>query len=216
MPAAERAPAPTQPRQTPLMRRAGRPPSPPRRRRRRHAAARGFQPGSDPSGLRAEAQRAAEDPAPLNKLGDVPERMGQVDEAAARFARAVALQPLEATYRINLARTAGKLGEMDRSIDQYREAARLRPKDYEVLTRSGSRFRRRATTRPRLRNSRRRGERIRQPPERSWDWPPASKKLAAWTRRSMSFINPSTCRRIPLRSPGSRRTSRCFRGGALR
>jgi Flp pilus assembly protein TadD len=73
------------------------------------------------------------DPVLLNKLGEVLERMGQVDEAAARFARAVAVQPLEATYRINLARAAGKLGQMQRSIDQYREAARLRPKDYEVL-----------------------------------------------------------------------------------
>ena len=77
------------------------------------------------------------DPVLLNKLGEVLERMGQVDEAAARFARAVALQPLEATYRINLARAAGKLGQMDRSIDQYREAARLRPKDYEVLNALG-------------------------------------------------------------------------------
>jgi Flp pilus assembly protein TadD len=77
------------------------------------------------------------DPVLLNKLGEVLERMGQVDEAAARFARAVALQPLEATYRINLARAAGQLGQMQRSIDQYREAARLRPRDYEVVNALG-------------------------------------------------------------------------------
>jgi tetratricopeptide (TPR) repeat protein len=77
------------------------------------------------------------DPVLLNKLGEVLERMGQVDEAAARFARAVALQPLEATYRINLARAAGQLGQMQRSIDQYRAAARLRPRDYEVVNALG-------------------------------------------------------------------------------
>jgi Flp pilus assembly protein TadD len=77
------------------------------------------------------------DPVLLNKLGEVLERMGQVDEAAACFARAGALQPLEATYRINLARAAGQLGQMQRSIDQYREAARLRPRDYEVVNALG-------------------------------------------------------------------------------
>jgi Flp pilus assembly protein TadD len=77
------------------------------------------------------------DPVLLNKLGEILERIGQVDEAAARFARAVSIQPLDATYRINLARAAGELGQMDRSVDQYREAARLRPKDYEILNALG-------------------------------------------------------------------------------
>ena len=156
------------------------------------------------------------DPVLLNKLGEVLERMGQVDEAATRFARAVALQPLEATYRINLARAAGQLGQMQRSIDQYREAARLRPRDYEVLNALASRFRRTATTRPQLRSSRRRGEPIRRPRELSWDWPPASKRWAGWTRPSMYFINTSTCRRVPLRWPRSKSTSPCFRVAALR
>lgn len=74
-----------------------------------------------------------DDPALLNKLGEVLERMGRVDEAAARFARAVARQPVEPTYRINLGRAAGELGQLDRSIEQYREAVRLRPKDYDAL-----------------------------------------------------------------------------------
>lgn len=74
-----------------------------------------------------------DDPVLLNKLGEVLVRMGRVDEAAARFARAVALQPSEPAYRINLARAAGELGQTDRAIDQYREAARLRPQDYDAL-----------------------------------------------------------------------------------
>jgi Flp pilus assembly protein TadD len=73
------------------------------------------------------------DPVLLNKLGEVLVRMGRIDEAAGRFARAVALQPLEPAYRVNLARATGELGQTDRSIDQYREAARLRPNDYDIL-----------------------------------------------------------------------------------
>lgn len=79
----------------------------------------------------------ANDPVLLNKLGEVLVRMGRIDEGAARFARAVALQPLEPAYRINLARAAGELGQTDRSIDQYREAGRLRPRDYDILNALG-------------------------------------------------------------------------------
>jgi tetratricopeptide (TPR) repeat protein len=73
----------------------------------------------------------------LNRLGEVLVRMGRTDEAAARFARAVSLQPLESTYRINLARATGELGQTDRSIVQYREASRLRPMDYDTLNALG-------------------------------------------------------------------------------
>jgi tetratricopeptide (TPR) repeat protein len=66
----------------------------------------------------------------LNKLGQLLERMGRPDEAAARFERAVALAPRNSDYRLNLARTASGLGQLDRAIDQYREAHRLLPNEY--------------------------------------------------------------------------------------
>jgi tetratricopeptide (TPR) repeat protein len=69
----------------------------------------------------------------MNRLGQLLERMGRKDDAAARFESAVALAPLEPAYRINLARAAGELGQLDRAVDQYREAMRLRPKDFETL-----------------------------------------------------------------------------------
>lgn len=66
----------------------------------------------------------------LNKLGQLLERMGNADEAAARFERAVALVPRKSDYRLNLARAASELGQWDRAVDQYREALRLLPNDY--------------------------------------------------------------------------------------
>jgi len=99
--------------------------------------------GAEPNleAIRAEYEEKLgsnpKDPALLNSLGEVLMRLGRTDEAAARFARAVSLQPLESTYRINLARAAGELGQTDRSIEQYREASRLRPKDYDTLTALG-------------------------------------------------------------------------------
>jgi tetratricopeptide (TPR) repeat protein len=74
-----------------------------------------------------------QDAALWNQLGDVLERMGRVDEAAARFDRAVGLAPREADYRLNLARAAQALSQWDRAIDQYREVVRLRPRDPRIL-----------------------------------------------------------------------------------
>ena len=120
------------------------------------------------------------DPDLMNRLGQVLERMGRADEAAARFERAVALAPLEPAYRLNLARAAGKLGQWDRSINQYREAVRLRPKDYDALNalgldpaEEGRRPGRRSSS------SRRRAGSIPLARARRWAWPPASKRSGA-------------------------------------
>lgn len=79
-----------------------------------------------------EQQLAAQpdDAETLNKLGQLLERMGDADEAAARFEGAVALVPRKSDYRLNLARAASELGQWDRAVDQYREARRLLPNDY--------------------------------------------------------------------------------------
>lgn len=79
-----------------------------------------------------EQQLAAQpdDAETLNKLGQLLERMGDADEAAVRFERAVALVPRKSDYRLNLARAASELGQWDRAVDQYREALRLLPNDY--------------------------------------------------------------------------------------
>ena len=81
---------------------------------------------------------ASPNDAPLwNKLGEVLERMGRVDDAAGRFEHAVGLAPREPAYRLNLARVASKLSQWDRSIDQYREVVRLQPKDAPSLAALG-------------------------------------------------------------------------------
>ena len=49
----------------------------------------------------------------------------------------MALAPLEPAYRVSLARAAGERGQWDRAVDQYREAVRLRPRDYELLNALG-------------------------------------------------------------------------------
>ena len=75
-----------------------------------------------------EEQLAArpKDPELLNKLGQLLERMGQPEDAAARYRTAVAMSPLEPAYRLNLARAAGALqGSGTARSDQYREAVRL-------------------------------------------------------------------------------------------
>lgn len=77
------------------------------------------------------------DPELHNKLGQTLERMGRLEDAEKQFSRAVSLAPLEPAYRINAARSAGALGHLDRSVDQYRESVRLRPRDYDTLTALG-------------------------------------------------------------------------------
>ena len=66
----------------------------------------------------------------LNRKGQVLERLGRVDEAAASFERAARLAPDTRSYHFNLARTANLLGQTDRAIAEYREVVRLQPDDY--------------------------------------------------------------------------------------
>ena len=66
----------------------------------------------------------------LNALGQLLEKMGRGEEAAARFEGAVVLAPQSTSYRLNLARAASQLGQWDRAINQYRETVRMLPNDF--------------------------------------------------------------------------------------
>jgi tetratricopeptide (TPR) repeat protein len=66
----------------------------------------------------------------LNALGQALVRLGRVDDAIARFERAVQLAPDAWAPHFNLAAAAAQRGQWDRAIDQYREAARVFADDY--------------------------------------------------------------------------------------
>ena len=94
--------------------------------------------GVEPSGAELAAARARDeatlktnpdDPEALNSLGLTLERIGQIDEAIARFSRAAQLGPRNWAYHFNLAHALGQRQSWDRAISEYRIAAGLYPTD---------------------------------------------------------------------------------------
>jgi Flp pilus assembly protein TadD len=74
--------------------------------------------------------KTPDDPEVLNNLGQTLARLNHLDEALARFGRAVELVPANARYHSNTARVAATLGQGSRAVAEYREAAALLPADY--------------------------------------------------------------------------------------
>jgi Flp pilus assembly protein TadD len=94
--------------------------------------------GAEPSGAELAAARARDeatlktnpdDPEALNNLGLTLERIGQIDEAIARFSRAAQLGPRNWAYHFNLAHALAQRQSWDRAIGEYRVAAGLYPTD---------------------------------------------------------------------------------------
>jgi len=70
------------------------------------------------------------DPSACSNAGQVLIRMGQPADAIPFLEKAVALSPGQWTFRFNLARGHGAVGNWDRAAAEYQEAARLFPEDY--------------------------------------------------------------------------------------
>jgi Flp pilus assembly protein TadD len=91
----------------------------------------------DLAGMRTRLEDAVEkspvDPELLNNLGLTLERLGQFDQAVARFERAAQIDPRKWSYHFNLAHAASERQDWDRAIAEYRMAAGLLPA--EVTTR---------------------------------------------------------------------------------
>ena len=66
----------------------------------------------------------------LNELGLVLIRLGQPDNAVARFRRATEIAANKWIYHFDLAYALGRLKQWDEAVAEYRAAARLSPDDY--------------------------------------------------------------------------------------
>jgi Flp pilus assembly protein TadD len=88
----------------------------------------------DPPAARESFEKALEkqpdDPELLNGLGLTLERLGQIDDAIARFNRAAQLSPQKWAYRFNLAHAASLREDWEQSSSEYRRAAGLSPGDF--------------------------------------------------------------------------------------
>ena len=73
------------------------------------------------------------DPSSHSNAGQMLIRMGRPAEALPYLAKAVALDPERWTYRFNLARGHGAVGDWELAAVEYQEAARLFPGDYATL-----------------------------------------------------------------------------------
>jgi tetratricopeptide (TPR) repeat protein len=73
-----------------------------------------------------------DDPAMLNRLGELLVKAGRARDALPRFERAAALASNTLRFRVNLALAATASGLRDKAIDAYREAVRLAPEDFAV------------------------------------------------------------------------------------
>jgi Flp pilus assembly protein TadD len=94
--------------------------------------------GADPSGAELATARARDeatlatrpdDAETLNNLGLTLERIGQIDDAIARFSRAAQIGPRNWAYHFNLAHALAQRQSWDRAISEYRIAAGLYPTD---------------------------------------------------------------------------------------
>ena len=94
--------------------------------------------GAEPSGAELATARARDeavlttrpdDPETLNNLGLTLERMGQIDDAIARFSRAAQIGPRNWAYHFNLAHALAQRQSWDRAIAEYRIAVSLYPTD---------------------------------------------------------------------------------------
>ena len=94
--------------------------------------------GAEPTGAELAAARAGDeatlktnpdDPEALNNLGLTLERIGQIDDAIARFSRAAQIGPRNWAYHFNLAHALAQRQSWDRAIGEYRIAASLYPTD---------------------------------------------------------------------------------------
>jgi Flp pilus assembly protein TadD len=77
-----------------------------------------------------QVSKQPSDPELLNNLGLTLEHLGRVDEAIARFEKALQIDPLNFSYHFNLAHAASQRRDWDRSIGEYRFAASRMPEDY--------------------------------------------------------------------------------------
>ena len=88
----------------------------------------------EPPAARESFEKALEkqpdDPELLNGLGLTLERLGQIDEAFARFSRAAQFSPQKWAYRFNLAHAASLRGDWEQASGEYRRAAGLFPGDF--------------------------------------------------------------------------------------
>jgi len=89
---------------------------------------------ADASALRAryeeQLSKNPADPEVLNNLGLTLERLGQVDDAIARFESALRTDPLNFAYHFNLAHASSLRRDWDRSVGEYRLASSRLPSDY--------------------------------------------------------------------------------------
>jgi len=88
----------------------------------------------EPAAARASFEQALEkrpdDPELLNGLGLTLERLGQTNDAIARFERATQVDPQKWAYHFNLAHAAALREDWDRASGEYRRAAGLLPSDF--------------------------------------------------------------------------------------
>ena len=70
--------------------------------------------------------RKPDDPDALNNLGLTLERMGQIDDAIARYARAVQLGSQNWAYHVNLAHASAQARDWTRAVSEYRIAGSSR------------------------------------------------------------------------------------------
>ncbi len=80
-----------------------------------------------------EISRHPTDPSSHSNAGQMLIRIGRPVEALPYLAKAVALDPERWTYRFNLARGHGAVGDWGLAAAEYQEAARLFPGDYATV-----------------------------------------------------------------------------------
>jgi tetratricopeptide (TPR) repeat protein len=88
----------------------------------------------EPAAARTSFEEALEkrpdDPELLNGLGLTLERLGQTNDAIARFERASHIDPQKWAYHFNLAHALATREDWDRVIGEYRRAAGMSPGDF--------------------------------------------------------------------------------------
>ena len=106
----------------------------------RRVAAQWFEAGAYTSALESYKRVVAEDPRDAqahNDLGQVLVRLDRHREALGYFKIAVRLDAGQAVFHTNFADALTGLGWWDRAVMEYRDAAAIRPDDYETVYRLG-------------------------------------------------------------------------------